>query len=104
MASKVAALLGFAQAAGKLASGESGVRTAVIKRRASLVLLAADASANTSKAFRNLSAYHGAALAEYATKEELGRAIGKAPRSVVAVLDSGFAKVIKECLGGEQEM
>lgn len=104
MSDKVAALLGFAQAAGKLASGESGVRTAVLKKRARLVMMAADASANTRKAFGHLCTCHGTAVTEYATKEELGQVIGKAPRSVVAVLDTGFAEAIKKCLGGEQEM
>ncbi|MGI5839588.1 MAG: L7Ae/L30e/S12e/Gadd45 family ribosomal protein [bacterium] len=104
MRDKVAALLGFAQAAGKIASGESGVRSAVLKKKARLVLLAADASPNTRKAFLNLITHRGVLLREYSTKGELGRMIGKAPRSVVAVLDSGFAKVIIESLRGEHDM
>lgn len=46
---------------------------------------------NTKKKFRNSCEYYGVPYYEYATKEELGRHIGKEMRASVAVTNVGLA-------------
>lgn len=85
-------LLSLAQKAGKLKSGEFQTTEAVKGKKAFLVLVAADASDNTKKEFRNMCNYYETPYYEFSTKENLGRAIGKEERSSIAVLDEGFSK------------
>ncbi len=102
MAARILSLLGFAQRAGKLVSGDAGVRAMLQKKRASLILIAADAADNTKEVFVRLSTQAKVEWREYATKDALGQAIGKPQRSVLAVVDAGFARTIREALEGEQ--
>ncbi len=97
---KLLPLLGFAQKAGKLASGEVAVEHAVRAGKARLVLIAADASDNTKKSYRDLAAYHQVAYHEGLSKDELGHATGRPSRAALAVTDAGFAKAIGEALKG----
>ena len=96
--SKVISLLGFAQKAGKVTSGEEGVSGAVKSHKAKLVLLAADAAENTKKNYLRQCARHHITCEELLTKEELGSGIGKIQRAVLAVTDESFAKAILELL------
>lgn len=89
---KILSLLSLAQKAGKLKSGEFQTTEAVKGKKAFLVLVAADASDNTKKEFRNMCNYYETPYYEFSTKENLGRAIGKEERSSIAVLDEGFSK------------
>ena len=95
---RVLSALGLAARARKLADGGFSVEKAVKARRAHLVLVAADASENTQKQFRNMCSFYHVPLYCYSDKELLGHAIGKELRSVVAVLDPGFAEAIKKQL------
>ena len=52
---KVLSLLGLATKAGKIASGEFSTEKSVKSGKGFLVLVAADASENTKKKFRNMS-------------------------------------------------
>lgn len=100
---KVASLLGLAQRAGKLASGELAVEKAVQSGKAKLVLVAADASAGTQKKYRDLTTFYQVPFHACLTKEELGHSIGKEYRAAVAVLDNGFGKSIGTILTGSDE-
>jgi len=93
---RLISLLGLAQKAGKIASGEVAVEYAVRSGKARLVLVAADASDNTKKSYRDLSAYYGVACYEGLSKDEFGHATGKPPRAAIAVTDAGFGKAIGE--------
>jgi ribosomal protein L7Ae-like RNA K-turn-binding protein len=95
---KLLSVLGLAMRAGKLSTGEEGVLKAIRSGRARLVVLSADASANTQKKFRDKCRFYQVELAECCTRHELGAAIGKPERVVVAVLDSGLAQLMKKCL------
>ena len=83
---KVLNLLGLAQRAGKLSSGDFIVEKAMKKKTPKLVLLAGDCAANNEKKYIQLAEIHH--------KETLGTAIGKEVRVVVAVEDDGFAKAL----------
>lgn len=89
---KIKNLLGLAQRAGKLISGDFAVEKAVKRGGAPLVLLAMDCAANNTKKYTQMAETHGVPLRTLLTKEELGQAIGKELRAVVLVNDSGFAK------------
>ena len=93
---KLYSLLGLCQRAGKLVSGEVGCEQAVRSKTAVVILLAEDASANTRKKFQNAGAFYEVPMVTVGTKEELGRAIGKESRAVIAVTEAGFGKKILE--------
>lgn len=96
---RVLSALGLAQKAGQIASGEFAVEQAVKKRLAYLVIVAEDASDNTKKKAQNMTAYYKTPLYCYASKDDLGRCIGKEYRAMVAVLNQGFADSIQKQLG-----
>lgn len=91
---RVYSMLGLATKAGKTVSGEFSVEKEVKTGRASLVVVAEDASDNTKKKFRNMCEFYQVRVAVAGTKDELGSAIGKEYRAVIAVLDTGFAKSV----------
>ena len=86
MNDKVISLLGLAERAGKIASGEFAAEKAVKTGKARLIIVAEDASDNTKKKFSDMC------------KELLGHGIGKEFRASLAVLDGGFAKAIEKQL------
>lgn len=89
-------MLGMAQKAGKLASGEFSVEKAVKARRARLVVVAADASEKTRKKFRDMCSFYHTPMVVYSSREELGGAIGKEFRASIGVLDENFARAVSK--------
>lgn len=94
----VFALLGLAQRAGKLASGFDAVHRAVVRGRAKLILLSVDASANTAKRTQRIAEARRIPCIQWATQSELGQAIGRPDRAVVAILDEGLASAVSRAL------
>lgn len=91
---KLQSLLGFAQNAGAVVSGEQAVETALRRSRAKLVLVAADASENTRNKFEQMARRLNTPLLCLWDKEQLGHCIGKQHRAVAAVTDRLFAASI----------
>ncbi len=91
---KVLNLIGLAQKAGKIASGEFMTEKAVKTGRAALVILAGDASDNTKKKFKNMCEFYKVPIRLYSEKDYLGHAIGKEFRASLAVTDEGLAQAI----------
>ena len=91
---KVLQMLGLAKRAGEVASGEFMTERTVKDGKAWLVIVAADASDNTRKMFRNMCEFYQVQICEYGNKEELGHAIGNEMRASLAITDEGFAKTI----------
>ncbi|KAF0820414.1 MULTISPECIES: YlxQ family RNA-binding protein [unclassified Cytobacillus] len=85
-------LLGLANRARKITSGEELAVKEIRNGKAKLVLLSADASANTAKKVTDKCKSYGVPYKLIQNREILGKAIGKEARVVVAVLDAGFAK------------
>jgi ribosomal protein L7Ae-like RNA K-turn-binding protein len=100
---KAFSLLGLARKAGKLFSGEETSERYIRANKAKLIIVSEDASDNTKKKFTNMSAYRKIDLFFFASKEELGKHIGKEIRSVVVVLDEGFADSIRNILNKENQ-
>lgn len=95
---KLISALGLARKAGKLASGDTALKFAVKSGKVNLILMAEDVSDNSKKELINLAKLYNIALSVSLTKQELGRAIGKAERAAVAVVDKNFATMIKKQL------
>jgi len=94
--------MGLAMKAGKLVSGEEGCEKAIRRGKAFLVITAEDASENTVKKFRNACEYRKIQFFRFGSKEALGRLLGKEVRSVVTVIDSGFARRLIEFIIQDQ--
>ncbi|MFQ8987576.1 MAG: L7Ae/L30e/S12e/Gadd45 family ribosomal protein, partial [Intestinibacter sp.] len=60
------------------------------------VIVADDASDNTKKLFKDKSSYRKINQIYFATKVELGLAIGKAPRAVIGIKDKALSQKIIE--------
>ncbi|GIN61567.1 putative ribosomal protein YlxQ [Robertmurraya siralis] len=91
-------LLGLANRARKIISGEELVVKEIRSGRAKLVLLSADASANTAKKVTDKCNSFSIPYKLVENRNLLGQSIGKEARVVVAVLDAGFANKLKQVL------
>ena len=90
-------LLGLAQRAGKLISGESLVLQSIRSKKAKMVCIASDASDNATKQFLNKCEYYDVPLTTALTREELSHALGK-DRTVCALMDDGFMHSLQKLL------
>jgi ribosomal protein L7Ae-like RNA K-turn-binding protein len=95
-----ASLLGLANRAGKVISGEELTVKEIRSGKAKLVLLAEDASENTAKKITDKCSSYGVPLRKVSDRYTLGYAIGKDARVVVAVMDEGFANKLRTMLDG----
>ena len=85
-------LLGLANRARKIISGEELSLKEIRSRKAKLVLVSKDASTNTVKKITDKCRSYDVPFRMIENREMLGHAIGKEARVVVAILDGGFAK------------
>ena len=99
--SKALSLISLATKAGKTVSGEFCTEKEVKTGRAALVIVAGDASDNTKKKFKNMCDFYEVPVYFYKDKDTLGHAMGKEFRASLAVLDEGFAKVIRKHMDTE---
>lgn len=91
-------LLGLANRARKIISGEEFVVKEIRNGRAKLVILSQDASHNTTKKVTDKCKSYQVPFKYVENRFLLGRSIGKDARVVVAVIDEGFAKKLNEVL------
>lgn len=91
-------LLGLANRARKITSGEELTIKEIRNGKAKLILLSADASVNTTKKVTDKCKSYQIPYRIVENRDTLGQAIGKDARVVVAVLDNGFAKKLKSLL------
>jgi ribosomal protein L7Ae-like RNA K-turn-binding protein len=96
-------MIGLAQRAGKVVSGEFATEKAVKQRKAAAVVVAGDSSDNTKKNFRDMCTYYNVPYYEYSDKETLGNAIGKQFRASLAVIGANFGDQIKKLLGNSED-
>lgn len=100
---KVYALLGLCMRAGKISGGEAAAHAAIRSGECRLLIISEDASENTKKKFANAATYYKVDCLQWGTKEALGRAIGKAQRSVLAVCEEGFAAQLRSLCQTKEE-
>lgn len=94
MNNPVLSLLGLASRGRNLVSGEFSTLKAIKEHKASIIVVATDASDNTKKEFSDSGKFYNVPVYFFGTKEELGHAIGCMERASIAVLDEGLAKSI----------
>ena len=98
---KVLSLIGLAKKAGRTAAGEFLTEKMVKTGKASLVVVAEDASENTKKKFRNMCDFYKVPICFYGDKNTLGNAMGMEFRASLAILDEGFADGIQKQLNAD---
>lgn len=94
---QISNLLGLAQRAGRLVSGEDLVVEAIQKGQVKLVFLASDAADNLRKKICDKSKTYQVEVVTAFSTLELSSAIGKA-RKVLAVTDAGFTKKMRSIM------
>lgn len=99
---KLKNLLGLAQRARLLVSGNYAVNEALKAEQVKLLILTKDTSDRTAAEYEKISARKKIPLCRALDKESLGQCLGKGARIVAAVLDTGFAESIKK-LTSEKE-
>ncbi|MEY8701451.1 YlxQ-related RNA-binding protein [Streptococcus ferus] len=87
-------LLGLAQKAGKIISGEELTVKAIQSRQAKLIFLSQDAGPNLTKKITDKSNYYNIKVSTVFSTLELSAAIGRS-RKVLAVTDTGFSKKMR---------
>ncbi|WCN39133.1 YlxQ family RNA-binding protein [Aneurinibacillus uraniidurans] len=95
---KINQMLGLAQRARKIITGEELVVKAVRQGGVHLVILAEDAAANTRKKLTDKCTSYGVPCETYGDRGTLGQALGKEQRVVVGVTDAGFAAKLTQLL------
>lgn len=103
MSNAVLALLGLARRAGRLTWQKEASLAAIRSGRARLVIVAGDAGRSAAKMYQDKCLTYGIPLVRFATRDELGRALGTSPRTAATVLDPGLADKISGLLGQSAE-
>ena len=92
---RVLSLLGLAHKAGRVEIGEEPVGSAARAKKARIILVAGDAAASSvRRAMGFANAGSCLCLVIPATKEQLGRALGRTSCAMAAVTDIGFADAV----------
>ena len=99
---EVLGILGLARRAGSAVTGTGAVRDAVRSGSARFVLLAEDAAAGQVGKVENLLQHRAVPWVTWGSQEELGRAVGAAPLSAIAIMDDGFARRLGKELRGDE--
>lgn len=98
---KVLSFLGLAMRAGKVISGFDMVVSSLKRKEVKLLLIAEDISRNTlNKLLDVVSSIDGEAPEAYSfgSSYDLGSAIGKPSRAIIAVTEEGFATKLSSML------
>ncbi len=99
---EVLGVLGLARRAGSVVTGTGAVRDAVRVGSARFVLLAEDGAPGQVGKVANLLRHRSVPSMAWGTREELGRAVGAAPLSAIAITNDGFARRLLEELRGDE--
>lgn len=91
-------LLGLATRARKVISGEELVVKEIRSGNAKIVLLANDASKNSSKKIQDKCTYYNVEYHVFGDRYDLGHATGKEARVALAITDKGFASKLSDLL------
>lgn len=97
---RVISLLGQARKSGKIVSGTSLVEGEIRRGNGGqwLAIVARDASGDISERIIKGLVNASVPFRTFLSKDELGEALGRSPRSVVLIKDEGLARAIEESL------
>ncbi len=87
-------LLGIAQRAGKVVSGDASLLQSLRRGEGVLLIVATDCGKNNRERYIHLAEREGMRKCSFSTKTRLGAALGKAQRAAVLVTDRGLAEAI----------
>ncbi len=96
MNDKLFRMIGLANRAGKVETGEAKAEDRIRHKKSKLVIISEDASENTVKKFQNLCKSNNIKLIKAGNREILGNYCGRDFAVVISVGDEGFAKTIRE--------
>lgn len=103
MIENILSLIGLSKKAGRAEIGEEPVGSAARAKKARVILVASDAAASSvRRAYSFAQAGACLCLTIPATKEELGRALGRTSCAMAAITDIGFADAIVKKLAAAQ--
>ncbi|HHW61259.1 MAG TPA: hypothetical protein GX404_05070 [Syntrophomonadaceae bacterium] len=91
-------LIGLAHRAGKISSGTMAAKTSLLRKRACLLIMSADISANTREILLASCTKNDIPWLVMGDRYELGTCVGKPYRVAVTINDSGFAAAIQDIL------
>ncbi|ABW19070.1 L7Ae/L30e/S12e/Gadd45 family ribosomal protein [Alkaliphilus oremlandii] len=94
MNDKIKNLVTLAAKSGNLVSGDETCMNSLKNGAIHLLILAEDASENTKKKFMDKASYRDVPIRIWKDKNELGSIIGKDSRTIVGIIDPGFAEKI----------
>ncbi|NLH57971.1 MAG: 50S ribosomal protein L7ae [Clostridiales bacterium] len=94
MTEKFYSLLGICQKARKLVSGSTVCEKAIRTGKAKLIIISEEASEETVNKYKRFSDRYKLPLVKVASKEQLGRSIGKVSRTVIVITDSSLSKLL----------
>lgn len=97
MKRKILNLLGLAQRAGYIVTGEDNVTIAMQKQKVKIVFVAKDASANTLDKFEKKCYFYKVECNLDFDTDELSQALGKS-RKIIGLTDQGFYKALKKLM------
>ena len=97
---KIYKFLGLAARAGCVDSGFDAVAGRILKKEVKLLILSRDISRNTLNKLLDLSSKTELPSLSYSfgTMDELGNAIGKSGRALIAITEQGFADKLSSML------
>ncbi len=87
-------IIGLANRAGKVESGNDAVRRAIFQKKARLIITANDAAKRTKDNFVKLAGDSAIPMIIYGDKEGLGRILGRKASAVLAITDDNFKQGI----------
>lgn len=88
-------ILGLANRAHGLIAGTMAVERAVLNNKAFLLFIASDCGESVGKHWRMIAAEKNTPTILVFSKKQLGDAIGKTPKTIVAITNEGFAGAIR---------
>ena len=97
MEDRILNLLGLAQRAGYIVSGEDIVAKQLQKQNLKIVFIASDASENTRDKFEKKCYFYKVECNTEFSASELSKALGK-PRKVIGLTDAGFYNALEKLM------
>jgi len=87
-------MLGLCRRAGKVLSGGTAVEKSILRNEVKALVLARDAAPRSKEKYIRLADEKSIPIFFYASRDELGKLLGKPPRAVVAITDEQLARGI----------
>lgn len=95
---RITQFLGLAARARKLVTGEELVIKGIQNRQILLVIISQDASDRTLKKTTDKCKTYGIPWVQFGDRNLLGAAIGKGPRVIIGITDSGFSNRLQQLI------